>query len=221
MASKLISDHNQIYIKLNQKRVMMKLINYNFNIRELARIISDVRGYAILSIPIFIIFNYFTTCGNKFLELTFLCLIFVTFLPFTAILMWIKYKNLDLDFSNKDERIFPLLIGIMSSFMGVIVLSIANAPAVIIVLMFCYLTTTLLTLFITYFWKISVHAIGVAGLTAAISYVFGYLGLLFGPPLLLVMWSRIYLQKHTPAQVVAGAATSLIFTWTQFTILLS
>lgn len=199
----------------------MKLINYNFNIKELARIISDIRGYVILIIPLFIIINYFTTGGNNFVELTLLCLIFAAFLPFTAILMWIKNKNLDVDVSNKDERIFPLLIGVISSLMGVITLFIANAPIVIIAFMFCYFTTTLLILFITYFWKISVHAVGFAGITAAITYVFGYLGLLFGLPLLLVMWSRIYLQKHTPAQVVVGAVTSLVFTWAQFAILLS
>lgn len=199
----------------------MKLINYNFNIKELARIISDIRGYVILVIPLFIIINYFTTGGNNFLELTLLCLIFAAFLPFTAILMWIKNKNLDVDVSNKDERIFPLLIGVICSLMGVITLFIANAPIVTIAFMFCYFTTTLLILFITYFWKISVHAVGFAGITAAITYVFGYLGLLFGLPLLLVMWSRIYLQKHTPAQVVVGAVTSLVFTWAQFAILLS
>lgn len=199
----------------------MKLINYNFNIKKLARIISDIRGYVILIIPLFIIINYFTTGGNNFVELTLLCLIFAAFLPFTAILMWIKNKNLDVDVSNKDERIFPLLIGVISSLMGVITLFIANAPIVIIAFMFCYFTTTLLILFITYFWKISVHAVGFAGITAAITYVFGYLGLLFGLPLLLVMWSRIYLQKHTPAQVVVGAVTSLVFTWAQFAILLS
>lgn len=199
----------------------MKLINYNFNIKELARIISDIRGYVVLIIPLFIIINYFTTGGNNFLELTLLCLIFAAFLPFIAILMWIKNKNLDVDVSNKDERIFPLLIGVISSLMGVITLFIANAPTVIIAFMFCYFTTTLLILFITYFWKISVHAMGFAGITAAITYVFGYLGLLFGLPLLLVMWSRIYLQKHTPAQVIVGALTSLVFTWAQFAILLS
>jgi membrane-associated phospholipid phosphatase len=199
----------------------MKLISYNFNIKRIAQIISDIRGYVILIIPLFIVFNYFTTSGKNFLELTILCLIFAAFLPFTAILMWIKNKNLDLDVSNKDERIFPLVIGIISSFMGVVTLFIANAPAVIIVFMFCYFTTTLLILSITYFWKISVHAMGFAGITAAITYVFGYLGLFLGFPLILVMWSRIYLQKHTPAQVVVGAATSLVFTWAQFTILLS
>ena len=199
----------------------MKFINYSFNVRELARIISDIRGYLILIIPIFILFNYFVTDGNNFLELTLLCLIFTAFIPFTAILMWIKSKNLDLDISNKNERVFPLTIGIISSFIGVIVLFIVNAPDIITVLMFCYLTTILLILFITYFWKISIHAMGVAGITVVITYFFGYLGLLCGVPLILVMWSRVYLQKHTPAQVVVGAATSLILTWTQFTIFLS
>jgi len=199
----------------------MRLVTLNLKSkREFAQIISVIVQPLLVTIPVFIIVNYFNVSETNFLMLTLLCLIFATFLPFTAILMWIKSKNLDFDVSNKDERAFPLLFGVISYLIGVIILLIAGAPVVATVLMFCYFSNTLLTILITFFWKISVHAMGVAGPTAAMIYVFGYPGLLFVFPLVMVMWSRTYLNKHTPAQVIVGAATSFIFTWLQFRIFL-
>ena len=199
----------------------MKLISPNSDFKEgLAQIISLMVQPLIMTILVFVIFNYFSTNKNDFFMLTLLCLLFATFLPLTTILMWIKRNKLDLDVSNRDKRTFPLLLGIISYLIGVTILFIVGAPDIVIVLMFCYLTSTMLTLLITFFWKISVHAMGVAGPTAAITFVFGYPGLLLMFPLIMVMWSRIYLKKHTPAQVIIGAVTSLIVTWTQFNILL-
>ena len=147
-------------------------------------------------------------------------MIFATFLPFIITLVWIKSKNLDYDISDKDKRIVPLLLGALSNIIGVIILFSLGAPFVIVVLMFCYFSNSLLAALISFSWKISIHSMGVAGPTAAMIYIFGYPGLLFIIPLLMIMWSRIHLQKHTPAQVIVGAVTSFIFTILQFKILI-
>ncbi|MGB9978191.1 PAP2 family protein [Methanobacterium sp.] len=200
----------------------MRFINSNIEPKyDVARSISRLVQPIIITIPVFIILNYFITGGNNFLIFILLCLLFATFLPFTAVLMWIKNKNLDFDITNKDERTFPLLFGVVSYLIGVIMLFIAGAPAAVTVLMFCYFSNALLTIFITRFWKISLHSMGVAGPTAAMIYVFGTPGILFVFPLLMVMWSRIYLNKHTLAQVVVGAISGFVFTWLQFKIFLA
>ena len=199
----------------------MKLVNYGLNFKHgFAQVISSLLQPLMFTIYVFIIINYFITGGNNFFILTSLCIIFATFLPFAVTLMWIKSKNLDYDISDKDKRIFPLILGALSYLLGVIILFIAGAPAVITVLMFCYFSNALLIIVITSFWKISLHSMSIAGPTAVMIYVFGYSGFLLGFPLVMVMWSRIYLKKHTPAQVIVGAVTSFIFTWLQFKILL-
>ena len=199
----------------------MKSISLNVeSTYDFARSVSCLVQPIIITIPVFIILNYFITSGTNFLISTFLCLLFATFLPFTAVWMWIKNKDLDFDITDKDERTFPLLFGVLSYIIGVIMLFIAGAPAAVTLLMFCYFSNALLTIFITFFWKISLHSMGVAGPTAAMIYIFGYPGILFVFPLLIVMWSRIYLNKHTPAQVVVGAITGFAFTWLQFKIFL-
>lgn len=199
----------------------MKFVNSNIEPKyDFARSISRLVQPIIITIPVFIILNYFITGGINFLIFTLLCILFAAFLPFTAVWMWIKNKDLDFDITDKDERTFPLLFGVISYFIGVIMLFIAGAPAAVTVLMFCYFSSALLTIFITFFWKISLHSMGAAGPTAAMIYVFGYPGIIFLIPLFMVMWSRIYLNKHTPAQVVVGAIIGFAFTWLQFKILL-
>ncbi|HEX3014542.1 MAG TPA: PAP2 family protein, partial [Methanobacterium sp.] len=184
----------------------MKSVASNFKFKhEFAKIISNIVQPVIVTIPVFIIINYFAAGPNNFLISTLICLLFGTFLPLTAALMWIKSKNLDLDVSNKDERTFPLLFGAISYIIGIIMLFTVGAPTVAAILMLCYLSNIILTIFVTFFWKISVHSMGIAGPAAAIICIFGYPGLLFGFPLIMVMWSRVYLNQHTPAQVIVGA----------------
>lgn len=201
---------------------MMKFVNYNLNFKqEFAQTISSLLQPLMFTMYVFIIVNYFATGGKNFLVLTSLCMIFATFLPLIIALIWIKSRNLDYDISDKNERIIPLIFGSLSYFAGVIALFTAGAPAVVTVLMFCYFSNALLIIGITYFWKISLHAMSIAGPAAAMIYIFGYPRFLFIFPLIMVMWSRIYLNKHTPAQVVVGAITGFIFTWLQFRILLA
>jgi membrane-associated phospholipid phosphatase len=195
----------------------MKLVTYNFKLKQdIAQIVSNMVQPIIVTIPVFVIINYFAASGSTFLMSTILCLLFGTFLPLTAGLMWIKSKDLDLDVSNKDDRTFPLLMGALCYILGIIMLFIAGAPAVAAILMLCYLTNIIITIFITFFWKISVHSMGIASPAAAITFIFGYPGLLFGFPLIMVMWSRVYLNQHTPAQVIVGAIASFAVTWMQF-----
>lgn len=191
----------------------------NFKLKyELAQIISNIIQPVIVTVPVFIVINYFATGGNNFLIPTAICLVFGTFLPLTVALMWIKSKNLDLDVSNKEDRTFPLIFGALSYIIGVIMLLVVGAPTVAAILMLCYLSNIILTIFVTFFWKISVHSMGIAGPAAAIIYIFGYPGLLFGFPIIMVMWSRVFLKQHTPAQVIVGAITSFAVTWMQFRI---
>jgi len=56
---------------------------------------------------------------------------------------------------------------------------------------------------------------GVAGPTAALIYLFGYKGVIFGLIIPLVIWSRVKLNKHTIAQVLAGSVLGLTLTAVQ------
>lgn len=80
--------------------------------------------------------------------------------------------------------------------------------------MFCYGTNTLIVFFINLKWKISVHAMGVAGPAIALMF-FTPLGFFLGLLTPLVMWSRISLKKHTRNQVLAGSVLGYVLTFLQ------
>ena len=129
----------------------MKSVASNFKFKHgFAQVVSNIVQPVIVTIPVFVIINYFAAGGTNFLISTFICLLFGTFLPLIAALMWIKSKNLDLDVSDKDERTFPLLFGALSYIIGIIMLFIAGAPAVaaILVLSHKYNTDHICNLFL-------------------------------------------------------------------------
>lgn len=193
----------------------------NFKVkRKFAGFISSVTHPPVVAIAAFIFINYFILDWNKFLFITSICLIFGTFLPIITALFWIKKRKIDIDITNRFERTFPLIYAIISYLIGAAVLYILGSPPATTVLMFCYFSNTLVVLFINHFWKISIHAMGVAGPTAALIYVFGYYGVLFGLIIPFVMWSRVYLKKHSLYQVLAGAAYGLLVTGLQFYLLI-
>jgi membrane-associated phospholipid phosphatase len=64
-----------------------------------------------------------------------------------------------------------------------------------------------LTAVISLGWKISLHVGAVTGVLALVALLFGLrptAALVWTPPA--VAWARLYLRRHTPAQVAAGAA---------------
>jgi membrane-associated phospholipid phosphatase len=187
--------------------------------KRVAEFISNITYAPLLSIPVFALISYYLLKGQDFILLTTVSILFAGVFPTLIVLLWIRNKNIKMDIPERKERNYPLIMVIISYLIGVIVLYALNAPYTITVLMFCYFSNTLILFFINLFWKISIHAMGVAGPTVALIYVFGYMGAVFGFILPLVMWSRVYLHKHTVSQVTMGALLGFLLTAVQISIL--
>jgi len=183
--------------------------------KKFAKIISTITQPPLVSIPTFAVINFFLLGAGNSMVITIICIIFGAFLPVITSLILIKKMNIDLDITDRTKRTLPLLFAVCSYIIGFIVLYIINAPSPTTALMFIYFTNTLTILFINMSWKISIHAMGVAGPTAALIYVFGFPGIVFGLIIPLVMWSRVELGKHTVLQVIFGALLGLILTAVQ------
>jgi len=185
--------------------------------KSLAEFVSAAAYAPVISIPAFAIINYYLLSFNDFIIVTLLCVIFAGILPILLVLYWIESKKsngkkIAIDIPVREERNFPLVMVIFSYLVGVIALYLINAPLITTVLMFCYFSNTLLVFFINLRWKISIHAMGVAGPIAALIYVFGPIGSVFGLIIPLVMWSRVYLGRHTYFQVISGVLLGLVST---------
>ncbi len=193
----------------------------NFKSKQsLARIISTFSNAPLVAIIVFLLINNHLLKGSEFVAVTFISIIFAALIPSIIAFLWINNQKIEMDMPRKEDRVYPLLWIILSYLMGVVLLYFISAPPITTVLMFCYFSNTAVVLLISLFWKISIHAIGVAGPLAAIIYVFGYPGLLFTLLIPLVIWSRLYLKRHTLYQVIAGASLGFTLTALQIYLLI-
>ncbi len=112
--------------------------------------------------------------------------------------------------SNR-ERVWPILITAFFGYLGLFLMSKMGLSGIISVFIRTTVFTLLIAAIITYFWKISLHTMGIGGLTGAIlaiafrynldlTFLFIILVLISG----LVGSARLYLNSHKPLQVFAG-----------------
>jgi membrane-associated phospholipid phosphatase len=121
----------------------------------------------------------------------------------------------DSDASNKEERTLPFSIAIIFYLIGFLFLFYFNVNIISIAFWFCYISNTIITIFINRYWKISAHAMGAAGPFAALIFLFGFNAIYFLVLVILIGWSRINLKCHTLAQVAAGIVLAFISTYFQ------
>lgn len=185
---------------------------------KLAELISTITNPPIICIPLFLIICIILSFENgvfnlsKFIILELISLVFASVLPMAIIITWAKILNTDKDISNRQDRFKPLIIGIISYFIGFLVSLYLNVDNFLTILLLCYATNTFIVMLITFKWKISVHTTGLSGPVGALILLLGPLGALFGLIYPLLIWSRVLLKKHTLAQAICGAVQGFFLT---------
>ena len=171
----------------------------------------------IISLGVFsvLIFNDISSAVNPYLVLL-TCFVFSNLIPITTVvILKLSGKIDDLDASVKDQREFPLTLGIGYTSLGFFTLTLLNANPLTQGLMFCYMTNTVLTLLINRFWKISIHSMGVSGPVAALWANGNHYPIPMVLIIMLVSYSRVILRAHSPSQVLAGALLGFCSTYFQ------
>ncbi|SEF85114.1 phosphatase PAP2 family protein [Parabacteroides chinchillae] len=156
-------------------------------------------------------------------KLTILGGTFVSTAIIPGVFIWLMVKNgaaVDLELSDRKERIVPYLIFITSIMVCTFFLYKMMMPFWILALLIGVCVSLVIALSINFFWKISAHAIGVGGLLGGIMGVarihminpfWAFIAILLIAGL--VGTSRIFLQRHTPMQVYAGFCLGFICTF--------
>jgi len=179
--------------------------------RTLATAISYVTVPPIIALLMFALINSTVSTGLSFVALMLLTIFFAVLMPLSILIIWARRTHAhDLDVPSMADRGQPLLIAATSYFIGTAVLLLIRAPPLTAVVMFGYCAGTLLIFLINRRWKISVHTTGVAGPTVVLLFFFGPWGVLLGLLLPPVIWSRVYLKKHTVAQALAGGLLGFV-----------
>ena len=185
---------------------------------KIAKAISTFTNPPIICIPLFLIICLILSFENgafdlsEFIVLELISLIFASVLPMAIILHWVRKLDTDSDISNREDRFTPLIVGIISYFIGFLVSLFVGADHFLTALLLCYCVNTGVVLLITFKWKISVHTTGLSGPVGALILLLGPIGALFGILYPILIWSRVTLEKHTMAQAVAGGVQGFFLT---------
>lgn len=149
--------------------------------------------------------------GYRWMFLT--LLIFVdAAIPAAAMLWGLKTGVIsDWDMSKREERKGVFFFTVFCHLFGV-VLALFLGKFFLFQILALFWTLAVVTALVTFFWKISVHAAVNAALLAFFNHFYGwdrYWWLVL--VLVVVMWSRVTIKKHSWSQSIAGAALGLIW----------
>lgn len=200
----------------------MKVSPFEYNV-SWARLVSDILSppvvWAVLAFPI-----AFRDAPTEIQALTWatMYVVLVCVTPIVYIGMMVKRGHItDMHMKVRQQRIMPFVISIVCAFFAWLGLQLTDAPFVMPLFAVFSLVQLIVMLVITLIWQISVHAISISGATVATAVLFGAIPALITIPLVvLVGAARVKLERHTPAQVIAGTVVGIAVTLMLFHIAL-
>lgn len=163
--------------------------------------------------------------SGQFLRFLIPVILLTCIMPIIGIVFLKQTKAIsDYNLNDKKERILPLLIYFFCNLFQIWLFSKSGIYNWFIALLALPAILSLISCIISYFWKISIHMIGIGGLIGAIlSICYNAKGI--NPyPLFMSLFilagcvgvSRLLLNKNTPAQVYLGFIIGLVIAY--FTI---
>lgn len=187
--------------------------------RDLAKILSTVLNPFVTALALFIILAHASARSTgDFYRLLFFSTFFTSLGPMLYV-FWLYSRDRisDLDMSIRAEREAVFGVFVVFYLLGTVTLWFAHAPRLIIAAMAAYTLSTLVVQYITRYWKISTHAIGITAPFVALVMLYGLQPLPFVVLIPMVGWARVYLKAHTLMQVLAGMGlatfSTVLFFW--------
>lgn len=178
---------------------------------DIARIFSTVCNPFLTSLALFVILAGARSSGTTdFWVLLFNSAFFTSIAPMLFIFfLYATDRISDLDMSIRTERERVFIAFVVFYALGAVDLWLIHAPVIMTASMAAYAVSSLVVQWITRYWKISTHALGITAPLVALTVLFGQRPAPFYVLIPLVGWSRVYLRAHTVLQVVAGTLLAL------------
>jgi membrane-associated phospholipid phosphatase len=134
------------------------------------------------------------------------CGLLAVLLPLAYVVQLVSAGKVgDLHLNNRAQRIRPLLVSLGGATAAVGLMGLFQAPELLRLIAAANVVQVAAFLAITLRWKISAHGAAATGMVVLCCALWGSTAALLALGVLLVGWARLRLQRHTPAQVLAGA----------------
>lgn len=175
---------------------------------RLARAVSDVFSPTLVmpatQLLVALAVSPTTTSALKWAGLTAL---FTAVIPYAFVLAGVRLGRLsDRNLRARNQRLIPVLFGLLTSLVGLAVVHHLGAPREVIAVTVAPIASIPAFLLVNTLWtKLSIHTGCMVGSVVVLTILFGPLVLAVGAVLLaLTGWSRVRLQHHTLGQVLLG-----------------
>ncbi len=177
---------------------------------KFAKILSHIFDGSFISIPVYFIICFAVVKNpSDALGWAFLCILFGMLIPYLYVFFLFKRKLInDLHVPNREDRIKPLIIAIISYIMGYFVLYILKAPLFLKTVFIISIISAVILTTLTYFWKVSFHTSWITSVTITSYILFGKWVLFLLLLIPVVGWARVKIKRHTVMQVALGAVIS-------------
>lgn len=117
----------------------------------------------------------------------------------------------DLHMNTTQERRLPYISSVIGAMLALLIIVLFNGPELLRCLAIFSVIELATLAFITNYWMISIHSTSMSAATVITGLVFGLLpAILLLPLLTMVLWVRLYLRRHTVAQVTAGVGIGVL-----------
>ena len=182
---------------------------------KLAAWLSILLDSSVLAVPIFIGVAWADT-GALLPALAWaaLALLFADGVPLIYIALGRKFGFVSgFDLPRREERAPFIAINLVGNLLGFFLLRALDAPASLSTLLLVYVALGVTMMTISSFWKISLHAGGVAGFAAFLTWMFSPVWALAFLALPLIGWARVYRKRHNWLQVTVGGIVGASVTW--------
>jgi len=123
----------------------------------------------------------------------------------------------DIHMKVRRERILPFGVSITCSAGGLGLLWLLKASTALLLFGTAALVAMVLMAVVTFFWQISIHAMSIVSAVTVVAIVFGVSAALWLLPLVpVVAAARLQLNRHTPAQLLAGGIVGAVIPYAVF-----
>lgn len=136
----------------------------------------------------------------------------LTILAPCAYIIWLVQTGQAIDFHlpNREQRIRPLLFSLATALITWLLFDQMGAPRLLQMLATVNGVQTAIFLVITLQWKISLHCTAATILSELAFALLGASAIPFTMSIPLIAWSRVYLNRHTVAQTIAGILLGIL-----------